>query len=125
MVIGLTKNFREAAEGLLRLLKNGTQQESQEGGKHIIAVIGDWQALDIDELDVWGGHLKFVLRDNEAKTSEELAERGAFALDFPELASLATSKTLLTVYREIQEEDHETWRDVTREFALKASRYAW
>lgn len=125
MVIGLTKNFREAAEGLLRLLKNETQQESQGGGKHIIEVIGDWQALDPDELDVWGGHLKYVLRDNEAKISEELAERGAFALDFPELAALASSKTLLTVYQEIQEDDHETWRDVTREFALKASRYAW
>ncbi len=121
--IPLTKNYQEAAESLLRLVKNGTRHERQEGEAKIIEIIGDWHALDPDELDVWGGHLKFVLKDNEAKTANELVFREALAMNYPELTPLATSKTLLTIYR--QEEGSETWEDVTRDFAIKASKYGF
>lgn len=120
--IPMSKNYREAADALLRLLKNGIREEKEEGDATHIEVTGDWMALDADELDVWGGHLKFVLKNNEARSGEELAERGALAMEYPELAGLATSKTLLTVYRE---EGVEQWVDVTREFALKASKYGF
>lgn len=121
--IPLTKTYRDAAESMLRLLKNGTQHERQEGEATIIEVIGEWQAFDPDELEMWGGLLKFVFKDNEATSEEDQEARRVLAQQAPRLAAFVTSKTLLTIFK--REEGTERWRDVTREFALKASKYGF
>lgn len=122
-MIPLPRNYQEAAESMLRLLEHGTRHERQEGTTNSIEVIGEWQAFDPDELDMWGGRLKFVFRDNEPTSEQDRDTRQALAQQTPPLAAFLMSKTLLTVY--IQEEGPEHWRDVTREFALKVSKYGF
>lgn len=121
--IPLTKNYKEAAEGMLRLVKNGTRHEHQEGGVNVIEVIGEWKAPDPDEGKLWGGRLKFVFRDHEAKRETDLADRHSLAEAFPQLAAYVTSKTLLTVYK--QDERSGNWRNVTRDFAIRANKYGF
>ena len=121
--IPLTKHYREAAEGMLRLVENGTMQERQEGGATVIEVIGEWRAADPEEGAMWGGHMKFAFKDNEAKSEEERTVRDFLAQQVPRLAAYMGSKTLLTVYK--QEERSEAWKDVTSQFALKANKYGY
>jgi hypothetical protein len=96
-----------------------------EGTVKVIEVIGMWEAFDPEEVDMWGGHLKFVFRDNEiVETSQEnQAAWHQLIQQAPELAEYAASKTLLSVY--LQDNESKSWKDVTGEFARKASKYGY
>jgi len=113
----LTKNYRDVADFLLtRLVKNGVLTERQEEGAdltiNLIDVVGDFQALDMLTMDMWGGHLKFVLDDTEPKSEEEWQVRGEIAMHTPQLAALCTSRAHMTVYLQKGEE----WEEVTEDF---------
>lgn len=140
----LDKPFDEAAESVLKHVKNGTlTRETDDTGIEICVVEGDFQIFSITDMDTWGGHLKFVFRDTEAKDEEEIASRGQIAMLAPDLAHLMTAKAQMNVYRQREvvttiirtvghrEISRQTstemeWEDVTTEFGKMSEReVAW
>ncbi len=140
-----------------RLVKNGVMTEKEEDilgtgdMTPCIEVIGDFEALDLNDMDVWGGHLKFSIRDMEAKDEEEIQARGWIAMQSPELATLFTAKAAMLVYKQVtiitrtttiveqmvdgivqdrqqdvQERESEEWQDITREFGKRSqNHFGW
>lgn len=153
--IPCTKPYREASDAFQKLLKNVERREIQEVEQHLtidaIELIGDFERFDLDDMDTWGGRMRFIFRDMEAKTEEEQATRGELAMQVPELAALFTAKTILLAYKEervtvcttiivetirggrcvdrkedVQSEETTEWVDVSREFARRGLRnFGW
>jgi len=139
MPMSLTRNYREAAEAMQRsgLVKDATVSEAEVDGDNEITVEGAFNVFDAREMGMWGGHVRFVFRDTEAKTDEAKEARGYFAMQAPQLATLFTSVATLMVYKRVPikrqvrtyvdgrydgetSEESEEWRDVTKEFHQKA-----
>lgn len=68
--------------------------------QRVIDITGNFEVLDLEEMDMWGGNLRFELRDVSAQDEEQAAARGQIAMHAPELAVLMTSPTQMRVYRE-------------------------
>jgi hypothetical protein len=133
----LDKNYRDAADGMMPFVKNATREERgiDIGGETMqeIVIEGDFERFSLRDMDTWGGYLRFVFRDTEAKDDEAIKWRGEMAMYSPELAGLLTAKTQLYIYRrqkvtirtirlingrEVSREDaeQEEWPEVTEEF---------
>ena len=140
----LDKPYNEAADGLMRLVTNATREERTValGGDltaQEIVIEGDFERFVLSLMDTWGGHLRFVIRDTEAKDEEMIQARGEVAMQVPQLAHLMTAKAHMYIYkrqvvtietvkrigrREVSREQHdeEEWLDVTEEFGKLAQR---
>ena len=77
---------------------------------------------------MWGGRMKFVFRDTEAKTDEAIKFRGEMAMRNPQIAAMFTGKTSMVVYKQVKKEIYEdgklvksskSWKDFTREWITK------
>lgn len=137
MPIGLTKNYKEAAEAIKKFLKNvKVKKKVRKVGtskQNIIEVIGDWSHFDIMDMDSWEGRLKFEFLDVEPKTAKEKKFRGEMAMENPQVANLFISKTSMFVYKQVKREivedgkvvkTEKTWKDITREWIQKMQRNA-
>jgi hypothetical protein len=110
----------------LGFIQQGALHEGAEQDRVVIEVVGTFLAPDPLELDMWGGRMKFVFKDNVAQGEEEQRARELLALQVPGLASLATSKALLTVFRQVGQEGEEgAWQEVTVAFAAKVQAYGF
>ncbi len=104
-LIGVQKQFRQAAEAMARVVKNPVlTEEEEENGFSSVTVEGDYQVLDPMELDMWGGRMQFVFRGKEHPDSEERDEDyyslvGHIAAAEPALAAIMTSKATLQVFQ--------------------------
>jgi len=138
MPIILTKNYREAAEAMQQsgLVKDATVSDAEVDGGNEMTVEGAFTVFDAHDMEMWGGHMRFVFRDTEAKTEESKEARGYFAMQAPRLAALFTSVATLMVYKRVPitqqirtyvdgrydgetSKESEEWRDVTEEFHQK------
>ncbi len=145
MSLLLDKSYQDAADGLMPFVKNATREErSVEFASDLtvqeIVIEGDFERFILSRMDMWGGHLRFVIRDTEA-TDDDIAWRGEMAMHVPQLAHLMTAKAQMRIYRqqkvtirtikiingrEVSREDieQEEWTEVTEEFERVAMRDA-
>src|SRR5690348_5104341 len=97
----LDKRYDDAAEGLMRLVENGVQTErtTMIGNQELKEIIieGDFEVFSLHRMDTWGGHLRFTIRDTEAKDEEAIQTRGTVAMYAPELAHLMTARAQMSV----------------------------
>lgn len=124
-VMLLAKSYHEAADGLMPYVTHATREErtltTPSGDpQQEIVIEGTLELFSLHLMDFWGGTLRFLLRDTEARDEKSQRERGFLAMQVPALANLMTAKTQMQVHkREVSHEhaDGYEWRDVTQEFS--------
>lgn len=143
----LDKPYSEAADGLEKFVKNATREErtvdlgGEDNTTQEIVIEGDFEKFVLHLMDMWGGHLRFVIRDTEAKDEEAIQARGTVAMYAPELAHMMTAKAQMRVYRRQtvtietirrmgrrelsrEEREEEEWTEITEEFGKIMQREA-
>jgi hypothetical protein len=139
MPLGLSKKYDEAAEAVLKYLKDPiTTKDKRKIGdeeQDVIKVVGTYSHFDLMDMDQYHWKLKFEFFDCEPKTEDMKKFRGEMAMNNPEMAAMFTSKTSMFVYREVEKEiitkidgkvtdtkKTTDWIDFTREWVTKLQR---
>lgn len=141
MPVGLTKNYKDAAEAVLKYLENPVTTPSQrkigDDIQEVISVEGEYKHFDLVDMDQYEWKLKFEFLDVEPKTEEARKFRGEMAMNNPQVATMFTSITSMFVYRQVKKEvitkidgkvtdtqESTEWVDFTRDWVQKMQRHS-
>lgn len=99
-----TKDYQAVVEALTSMLENPVVTERSEGGQTVIDVEGDFTTFVLQDMDTWGGHLKFEIRDNRIAGEDDREARAMLSEQMPGWGAVMFAPTVALVYRRVQVE---------------------
>lgn len=97
--ITFTKGYQEVVEAFTSMVKNPVVTERIEGEQTIVDVEGDYTTFVLADMDLWGGHLKFEIRDNRIISEGDREARTLFSEQMPGSGAVMFAPTIALVYR--------------------------
>lgn len=145
-MLRFTKDYETVADALAGMVKNATVTKRTENERSVIDVEGDFEHFVLEDMDTWGGYLKFEVMDNALQGDNDREARSILASAEPAWSAVLFSPTTAKVYRrtsytlrtttvleriendqvvkQIEKQTEESdlqyeWVDITREFGQK------
>jgi len=108
-MIRSSKKYKEAAEAMKPYLQDCKQLKSS---KNKVVLTGRINVFDTNNMEPYCEELKVTVLDNEPLNSTERDFRAHMAIQAPEMASVFTCKSLITVEKKVGKK----WLESTQEF---------
>jgi hypothetical protein len=99
-----TREYQAVVEAFTSLVKNPVVTERTEGDRAVVEVEGDFETLVIQDMEIWGGHIKFEIRDNRIADQNDRESRAYLSEQMPGFGAVMFAPTIALVYRRIQVE---------------------
>lgn len=146
-ILRFPKEYTEVVEAFKALVKDAIVTEREEHGHAVVDIEGHFEQFVLEDMDMWGGYLKFEIQDNRVRDGDDTEARAIIVRGIPELGSSLFSPTIGHVYRRmavvtrittitekildevVLSRDEQTvtsepayeWEEITREFAQKVN----
>lgn len=108
-MIRSSKKYKEAAEAMKPYLSDCKLLKSS---KNKVILTGHFNVFDTHKMEPYNEELKVTVVDNEPLNSVERDFRAHMAMNAPEMASIFTCKSLITVEKKVGKK----WMESTQEF---------
>ena len=145
-IMRFTKDYQIVADAFIGMVKDAAVTHREEDGRAVIEIEGEFQHFVLEDMDTWGGHFKFEIKDNRIQDASDREARAILSEGMPGFGEVLFSPTIAFVYQRTQywivtsmtiervdtgdvrvlisrtEEKSEPqveWKDITREFGQK------
>lgn len=146
-ILRFTKDYETVADALTTMVKDAQVTRDTENERAIINIEGQFEHFVMEDLDMWGGYLKFKIIDNAIQDDTDREVRSILASAEPGMSEMMFSPTIAYVYKRVsyiirtttiveriedgsakkldeqchteESEPQYDWVDITREFGQK------
>ena len=145
-IMRFTKDYQEVALAFESMVKDAVITNREEDGRTVIEIEGDFEHFVLEDMETWGGHFKFEIKDNRIRDAGDREARAIVSEGMPGFGEVLFSPTIAFVYRRIgykiwtstvveridddgtrvvlsregnEGEQQYEWQDITRDFGQK------
>lgn len=97
-----TKDHEAVVEAFKGMVKDPTIVISQEEGLTITNIEGEFSTFVLEDMDTWGGYLRFEIRDNRIASEDDREARAVLSEHMPGFGAVLFSPTVALVYRRVE-----------------------